>query len=193
MLLSSTLWQCLVMKPRRERQTKPLDQARLSDLALHYVARYATTRHKLLVYLARKVRERGWGEDGSPDLEAVADRLVELRYIDDTAYAHSKANSLKRRGLGERRISTGLRASGIAGDLASAVSQTEADEAMMLAAVHARRKRIGPFADSPGDDRIKARWFGSLLRAGHRADQARALFALSRAEAEQVANGVKIL
>ena len=192
MLLSSTVWHTGSMKPRRDYTPKPLDAAKLSELALTYVARYATTRHKLFVYLRRKLKERGWDGEGPPDIEAIADRLVELQYIDDAAFARSKANSLKRRGFGSHRISTGLRASGIEAELARSVSQSDAEEALALAALHARKKRIGPFAETQGDEKTRARWFGSFLRAGHRGDQARIIFAMSREEADEVANGVKI-
>ena len=90
---------------KKARIAPPLDEAGLNELALAYVARYATSRAKLLAYLARKLRERGWGGEGPPDLDAVADRLVELRYIDDAAYATMKAGALLRRGYGKRRLS----------------------------------------------------------------------------------------
>ena len=48
------------MAPAERRPPKPLDPARLHDLAIHYVARFSTTAAKLEAYLARKLRERGW-------------------------------------------------------------------------------------------------------------------------------------
>ena len=73
---------------RKRRNLSPLDQTELRDLALSYVARFSTTRAKLVSYLHRKVRERGVKEDaGELDIATIADRLVELRYIDDGAYA----------------------------------------------------------------------------------------------------------
>ena len=39
---------------------RPLDPARLEELALAYVARFATSAAKLERYLPRKLRERGW-------------------------------------------------------------------------------------------------------------------------------------
>src|SRR5690606_22662366 len=42
------------------RAPKPLDAARLDELALTYVARFATSAAKLERYLKRKLRERGW-------------------------------------------------------------------------------------------------------------------------------------
>ena len=89
-------------KPRKPRP--PLDAVRLDELALSYVSRFATSRAKLLSYLRRKLHERGWGEEGDPPLESLADRLVRLGYVDDRAYALSKARSLTGRGYGGRRV-----------------------------------------------------------------------------------------
>ena len=48
-------------KPRKPRP--PLNAAKLEELALGYVGRFATSRAKLLSYLKRKLRERGWDGD----------------------------------------------------------------------------------------------------------------------------------
>ena len=76
------------------RTPPPLDRRALEDLALRYVARFATTRGKLAEYLARKVRERGWDGPAAADPAAIADRMAELGYIDDRAFAEARARSL---------------------------------------------------------------------------------------------------
>ena len=87
-------------KSFKKRQPKPLDAARLEELALAYAARFATSAAKLEAYLRRKLRERGWeGEAGPPVPELVA-RFVAAGYIDDAAYARNKSASLLRRGEG---------------------------------------------------------------------------------------------
>ena len=88
---------------RAKRVKKPLNRANLRDLALSYAARYATTAAKLENYLIRKIRERGLEETDEPvDIPAVVggivDRLVELKYVDDEAYAKARPGSLLRRG-----------------------------------------------------------------------------------------------
>ena len=45
---------------------KPLNEERLHELALFYVGRFATTRAKLIAYLSRKLRERGWEGERQP-------------------------------------------------------------------------------------------------------------------------------
>ena len=42
---------------RKPRSSRPLDKARLEELALAYVARFATSAARLESYLARKLRE----------------------------------------------------------------------------------------------------------------------------------------
>ena len=95
-------------KPRApfDRSRKPLGAARLDELALAYVARFATSRAKLLRYLARKVRESEWMDeiDAMAACEAVADRMEALRYLDDRQYATMRAGGMTRRGLGARRV-----------------------------------------------------------------------------------------
>lgn len=162
---------------RREYPRKPpvpLDRERLEQLALHYAGRYATTRAKLLAYLRRKLRERGWAEDGAPaDLEGLADRFAELRYVDDAAYAAMRAGSLARRGYGARRVEENLRAAGIEEAERLQVRQ-QADEARFASAeTFARRRRIGPFAPEPADRPTQQKQLAAFLRAGHDADLAR--------------------
>lgn len=53
-------------RDRPKRIPKPLDSVRLEELALAYVARFATSAAKLEDYLRRKLRERGWDGEGDP-------------------------------------------------------------------------------------------------------------------------------
>src|SRR5262249_9063485 len=72
-------------KARRARS--PLNEEKLSELALSYVGRFATTRAKLQAYLRRKVRERGWEGGRPPDFEAIAQRFADRGFVDDAGYA----------------------------------------------------------------------------------------------------------
>ncbi len=156
----------------------PLNEASLNDLALSYVSRYATSRAKLLAYLRRKLGERGWSGEGSPDPEAVAGRMVELRYIDDSAYAAMKAESLVRRGYGKRRLSGIYFRDGIA-ESDREDANSVADEGRWDAAVaFARRKRVGAFAAAPLDPDQQRRALAAFLRAGHDMALARMLITL---------------
>ena len=157
---------------REKRPPRPLDETSLKDLALAYVARYATTRAKLTRYLARKLRERGWEGEGSADVEALVDRYTELGYIDDAAWAQSRAGGLARRGYGPRRIGQDLRQAGIASEDSEPAMPNEL-EAREAALAMARKRRFGPFALQSPDERTHEKQLAAMLRAGHRFDAAK--------------------
>ena len=73
---------------------------RLHELALFYVGKFATTRAKLIAYLNRKLRERGWESDTPADIERLVERLAGSGLVDDALYALSKSRSLTDRGYG---------------------------------------------------------------------------------------------
>lgn len=157
--------------PRQKRTPRPLDAARLGELALAYLARFATSAAKLESYLQRKLAERGWAEEGPPPVRAIVERMVQAGYVDDAAYARMKAGSLRRRGLGERRIGQALGAAGIAAELREEVRASEGPQ-RRAALAFARRRRLGPFG-APVDRAAREKQLAAMLRAGHRMDQAR--------------------
>jgi regulatory protein len=152
----------------------PLNRARLEELALRYVGRFATTRAKLRDYLARKVRERGWEEGSAPDLEQLAERFAERGYVDDAAFALSKSRSLTGRGYGKRRVIEKLRMAGVGEDDSAAARELAESEAVAAALRFAERRRLGPYAASAPDPREREKVIAAMVRAGHD-------FALSRA------------
>jgi len=164
---------------RRERRPpKPLDPVRLEELALAYVARFATSAGKLSAYLNRKLRERGWAGEAEADPAAIVSRYVELGYIDDAGFARAKAGSLRRRGYGERRVAQALVAAGIA--------EAEREEARGLlreqreaALTMARKRGFGPFTRAAADPddarRLREKQLAAMLRAGHPLEMARVL------------------
>lgn len=154
------------------RARPPLNPAALREAALGYVARYATTRAKLIRYLQRKVSERGWDGEGAPDIDGVADAAVANGFIDDGAFADARADALSRRGYGARRIRGALRDAGVAADVAETVLPTGEEEAIAAIGL-ARRRRLGPFGSQPVDPDTRRRQMGVLLRAGHGWDLAK--------------------
>jgi regulatory protein len=171
---------------RQRRVAPPLDDGSLRELALAYAARFATTRLKLLRYLARKLKERGWAGERPADPEALADRLVELGYVNDAAWAAMKGRAMAARGLGHRRVAEQLSAAGVVpADRGDAPAP---GEALATALAFARKKRLGPFAKQISDDpAIRQKALAALLRAGHAMGVARqVLAARSVEEAEQL-------
>ena len=183
----------------RKRVPPPIDSARLEELALAYVARFATSAAKLEGYLRRKLRERGWAgagegkdEDGGAADRTVAGivaRFVAAGYIDDQAFARAKTGSLLRRGYGQRRIARDLDAAGIGADDRAAVRsgmRAQRQAALLMA----RKRGFGPFGratnakaaseDGSGgpalpDRARREKQLAAMLRAGHSLDSAREL------------------
>jgi regulatory protein len=173
----------MAMSASNPRKTRPpLDAAKLDELALSYVGRFATSRAKLLYYLKRKLRERGWDGDGEPHLDALADRLVRLGYIDDRAYALSKARALTGRGYGERRVRQALSLAGIADEEGADARDFAEAEAVESALRFARRRSLGPFAAERPDSRRRERELAAMIRAGHGFGLARAIIDLNPGE-----------
>jgi regulatory protein len=157
----------------RKKPRPPLDGESLEQLALFYVGRYATTRAKLRSYLARKLRERGWAEESAPPVETLAEKFAELGYIDDAAFASSRAASLGRRGYGERRVEQALYAAGIEEADGAEAREIAADQAWNAALAFVRKRRFGPYASEPLDPDRKRKALAAMIRAGHPYELAR--------------------
>lgn len=175
---------------RSDRSRKPLGAARLDELALAYVARFATSRAKLTRYLTRKVRESEWTDDGDAmaACEAVADRMERLQFLDDKQYAAMRAGAMTRRGLGVRRVKAQLFVDGIApDDSGDAIAEAE-DKAMASAIGFARRRRLGPFSmRAAGDPKERERQVAAFARAGHSLALARRILAVPPGDADALA------
>lgn len=166
-----------VDRSRPRRKPRPLDAARLEELALAYVARFATSAAKVESYLIRKIRERGWEAERPADPAALVERFVTLGYIDDEVYARAKTGGLLRRGYGPRRVAQALGAAGIAQEVRDEVRAGEAEE-RRAAVAFASRRRFGPWSrddGQPTDRDLRQKQFAAMLRAGHGFDAARAV------------------
>jgi regulatory protein len=168
--------------PRRIPQ--PLDSARLDELALTYVARFATRRAKLEAYLARKLRERGWDGEGQAPVTSLVERFVAAGYVDDAAFARAKSGSLLRRGYGQRRVNQALGAAGIDEDVRAEVRAGEGAQRRAALAL-ARKRGFGPFAATPPDRATREKQIAAMLRAGHALDSVRELVDAASIEAAE--------
>ncbi len=168
---------------RAPKRPRPLTAEALSELALAYVGRFATTRAKLARYLERKLRERGWEGDTPADIDALVDRIAGYGYVDDAAYAEATARRLTRRGFGSRRIGAALHAAGVADDDSAVARQIGADQRLQAALRLAERRRWGPYAsEATTDPKLLQKRLATFLRAGHDAALARAILALRPGE-----------
>ena len=169
------------MKPaRRRKASRPLNESSLNELALRYVGRFATTRAKLRSYLARKVRERGWNGQREPDLAGIAARFAEQGYVDDSAYALAKSQSLTGRGYGKQRVLQTLRAAGVDDEEGIAARRHAEEEAVSAALRFARRRRVGPYGSAElSDPKERQKSLAAMVRAGHGFGLARAILELA--------------
>ena len=166
---------------RDRRPPPPLDAAALERLALRYVERFATTRARLVDYLRRKVRERGWEGDAA-DPAALAERMAELGYIDDRAFGEARASAMARRGLGKRRVTGVFHQVGIGAEDAEALAPAIEARALDAALTFARKRRIGPFADVAADRPGREKQIAAMIRGGHDFGLARRIAAMAPGE-----------
>lgn len=163
---------------RARRPRPPLDSAKLGELALAYVSRFATTRAKLASYMRRKIAERGWAEEGPAAIDPIVERLAGLGYVDDAAFAMGKSRALTGRGFGERRVRQALHAAGVSEEQSSQAREFASSEAVEAALRFARRRRLGPFGNGNGDRAGRERSIAAMIRAGHPFGLSRAIMAL---------------
>jgi regulatory protein len=168
----------------KKRTPRPLNPVRLEEMALAYVARFATSAGKLEAYINRKLRERGWEGEGDPEPSALIARFVAAGYVDDEAWARSKTGSLLRRGYGARRVSQALGAAGIAEDLRESVRPAEGEQRRAALAL-ARKRRFGPFGEEAPERQRREKQIAAMLRAGHALDSARELVDARTVEAAE--------
>ncbi len=177
----------------RKKPAKPLSEAKLRALALHYVGRYATTQGKLRQYLGRKIRERGWDGAGSPDLDGLTSDFAARGYVNDAGFAESRAASLTRKGYGPARIRPSLKASGIEDDLARASIDIDVAQQLEIALSFARKRRIGPFFDGEMLPRQRQRAFAAMIRAGHGFEIVSKVLAMTPESATVVPDGYNLV
>lgn len=165
---------------------RTLDGAQLEQLALAYVARFATSAGRLSSYLRRKVGERDWRDDSEPEtaIAGLVARFVAAGYVDDAAFARARSAGLTSRGYGSRRIEQVLRGAGIDEDVRTAAMANEGD-ARRAALRLASKRGFGPFGtDARPHPALRQKQIAAMLRAGHPLDSARELMdAASVAEA----------
>jgi regulatory protein len=180
------VWDCgtnmAMPAPLPRKQRPPLTAEKLEELALNYVGRFATSRSKLLSYMHRKIRERGWHDESDPHPDELADRMVALGYVDDRAFALSKARSLTARGYGERRVQQALMIAGIDEEQGADARQVAAEEAVNAALKFASRRSIGPYRTAKQTPQERERAIAAMVRAGHRFVLAKAITDLNPGE-----------
>ena len=143
-------------QPRKPRKITP---EYLRRVALHYLDRYSATEASLRAVLNRRIRKSATLHEPDPDIPAWVDALLEdmkrLGFINDEAFAQTRAVSLHRSGKSDRAIRETLVGKGIRGEALDRAMAAAADElghgedtrAMDRRAglEFARRRRLGVF------------------------------------------------
>ena len=146
-------------KRRQPRKPKKITPEYLRRVALHYLDRYTATEASLRAVLQRRIRNSAKVHEPDPDIPQWVDALVEdmkrLGFIDDAAFAQTRAVSLHRSGKSSRAIAQTLIVKGIRGEVLDDALNAASDElghgedrrAMDRAAgfEFARRRRLGVF------------------------------------------------
>jgi regulatory protein len=165
----------------------------LHEAALAHLARFGATKAGLLRVLDRRIARWAASEAGDPeraaqarrDARAVVATLAESGAVNDEAYAEARARSLRRAGKSGRAIGAHLSAKGVPGDISAALrAPGQAPDELGAAAIHLRRRRLGPFRTAAEMPETRRRELASLARAGFAQPVAAAALRLTRDEAE---------
>lgn len=117
-------------------------------------------------------------------VERVVGRLVESGLVNDQAFAHTRAERLRRSGHSRAFVAAHLLVRGVDRETVKAAAVTDPEMELAAAAVLARQRRFGPFRAGSGDAGRLRRELGALARAGFSEDVSRRVLALSAEEAE---------
>jgi regulatory protein len=162
--------------PRNEpRKPRPVTREWLFRAAAYYLGRYASTAENLRRVLERKVasRIRDWGSDPkAPDpqesatlVDATVAHFLELKLLDDRAFAEARLASLRRRGTSLRQVQAKLSEKGVERDLIAEVIGGDETDDRMAALAFARRRRLGPHRLRDRLER-RDRDIAAMMRAG---------------------------
>jgi len=133
----------------------------LSNVALHYLQRYSSSRKRLTEVLKRRVKNHirlkgGEPVDATAMNEKVDERMVKSGYVDDARLAKSKTESLHRAGKSARVIKLKLRLHGLDTSNVPSDAENELEAAMTLG----KKKKLGR------DPERKQKDLAVLMRGG---------------------------
>lgn len=144
------------MTDRKKADKRPTRLAAkdLDQIALDYLARFATTKKRVKDMLVRRIRKSAHfhGDDPAPMLAAipaVIEKLERNRFLDDQAFAGMKAASLTRRGTSRRQIGAKLAQLGVEpearGTAMAGLTEEFGNSEEAAAVAYAKRRRLGPY------------------------------------------------
>ena len=178
---------------------RPRVEQRLMNKAVHYLGRYTSSRQRLrevLQRFARRKLDHFEPAEVNRGIDAVIADCVRLGYVDDAAFALSRARNKRRSGGSTLAIRRSLAEHAIGQDLAdealAAADEATSDGELTAALRLAARRRIGPYFTRQRDDDTYRKQLSSLARAGFSFATAKAVMALDNAEeADELAESLR--
>ncbi len=175
------------MKPVKRKIPTPQN---LHNVALHYLGRYAASEASLRRVLQNRIRRAAhdnpdFAQDETKQaaLRSTIETIIETHkrtgVLNDTAFAETKVNSLRRQGRSRRIIQQKLAVKGVKNDIVAAALENHADDAppevaeLKAALILAKKRKLGAFRTMPADDDRRRKDFATLARAGFSSDIAR--------------------
>ena len=141
---------------------EPLDEAALMEYALGALARRMRTVAELRRLMKTRVEK---GERGDARIEAVLERMLERKYLDDEAFA-ADYTRLRQEGakFGRRRVQQDLQRKGVNGEVVATALDTAYEHVNeeALAREFLERKRM----KKPANEKESARVVRRLIAAG---------------------------
>lgn len=166
----------------RSKPPPPPTEPVLKRAAARYIQRYGGPRAAVERALERLLHRAHPHHDFDPSqarhhIRSILDRLESTGLLDDRAWARSRAIRLASRGTSVPGIHQHLTARGISPDLVRELLRELRDRLpeldRVLAARHARRRRLGPFRPESARARHRQRDLAALGRSGFSFETAR--------------------
>lgn len=189
------------MKREAHKSGPAPDAAKLREIAIAHLARFAATEAGLVRVLTRRIDRwvRVAEADGTPPETIAAARsagrgaipgivasLRDLGALNDTAFAASRAKRLAREGKSRRATLAHLAGKGIDPAIAAEVAVDNPARDLAAACAYLRRRRLPPFGVSE-----PLRALAALARGGFDRDTAERALALDADAAEALVNALR--
>ena len=166
-------------KQAKIKPAKKITKSRLENIAMHYLSRFGGTEKTLRDMLNKRIK-KSMGDHPEQDInqigewvDAVVKSAKKYGYVNDTAYAKSKINSLIKKGNSKKLIISKLQPKGIPADVINDIIETEhSDSELQSAILYAQKRRLG--IHSPDyDGTINQKHLASMARRGFSYDTAK--------------------
>lgn len=158
--------------------------------AAYRLSKRMMTERQLSDAISRKARQKfeGISDEQVKALAASAVAFgLDVKALDDTAYAEIRSRSSARAGKSKKAIAQTLAQKGVDREIVTQ-ALTDADD-LRAAVVYARRRAFGPFRRADLDDKQKARELSAFARQGFAYDIGARVFAMDVEEAQEILGG----